>query len=135
MGFGKVAPAPFRLREVESAVVVESEGLLLQPAKQSARTNEAASLNFTKTSQLRTISRCFQFEPAMLRGGYILVKTEINPFHCNEFATRGNVKINVLPEFSSLSAWMVPPCDWMTWWAMARPRPVPPDSRDRALST
>ena len=47
----------------------------------------------------------------------------------------GRVKRKVEPWASSLSARMVP------WWAntmclaMARPRPVPPDSRERALST
>ena len=47
----------------------------------------------------------------------------------------GRVKRKVLPWPSSLSARMEPPWASMMCLAIARPRPVPPDSRERALST
>ena len=47
----------------------------------------------------------------------------------------GRVKTKVLPRVSSLSARMEPPWARMMCLAMARPKPVPPDSRERALST
>ncbi len=45
------------------------------------------------------------------------------------------VKKNVLPLFKSLSARMVPPWARMMCLAIDRPSPVPPDSRERPLST
>ena len=47
----------------------------------------------------------------------------------------GRVNRKVLPWLSSLSARMEPPWASMMCLAMARPSPVPPDSRERALST
>ena len=47
----------------------------------------------------------------------------------------GRVNKKVEPWASSLSARMEPPWASMMCLAMARPRPVPPDSRERALST
>ncbi len=47
----------------------------------------------------------------------------------------GSVNKNAEPWFSSLSARIVPPCASTMCLAMARPSPVPPDSRERALST
>ena len=47
----------------------------------------------------------------------------------------GRAKTNVAPCASSLSARMEPPWARMMCLAMARPKPVPPDSRERALST
>ena len=48
---------------------------------------------------------------------------------------RGRVKKKVEPWPSALSTRMRPPWASTMCLAMARPRPVPPDSRERALST
>src|ERR671911_1188512 len=50
-------------------------------------------------------------------------------------AATGNWNVNVLPFPGSLSAQIRPPCASTTERAMARPIPVPPSSRERALST
>src|SRR5438093_8299396 len=47
----------------------------------------------------------------------------------------GRSKVNTLPFPTSLSARMRPPCASTTDRAMARPMPVPPASRARAVST
>ena len=51
------------------------------------------------------------------------------------FVMMGSSMMNVVPLFSSLSARMSPSCKSTIWRTMDRPRPVPPVSRERALST
>ena len=47
----------------------------------------------------------------------------------------GKDRTNVVPLPNLLSTLMVPSILSTTWRTMERPRPVPPTSRDRALST
>ena len=47
----------------------------------------------------------------------------------------GRSMMKVVPLFSSLSARISPSCKSTIWRTMDRPRPVPPVSRERALST
>ena len=52
-----------------------------------------------------------------------------------KFTEQGSVTVQVVPWPGVLSSSMVPPWAWMMLRAMLRPRPVPPCSRLRALST
>ena len=47
----------------------------------------------------------------------------------------GRETVNVLPAFTWLSTVSVPPWISAIHFAMERPKPVPPNSRERALST
>ncbi len=51
------------------------------------------------------------------------------------YSASGSVKQNRLPTPSSLSTHICPRCDSTICFAIASPSPVPPESRDRALST
>jgi hypothetical protein len=71
---------------------------------------------------------CSDFTPRLLRAGGYVGNTVL-------VQAVGRVNRKVEPWARSLSARMEPPWANMMCLAMARPRPVPPDSRERALST
>src|ERR1035438_2526036 len=71
------------------------------------------------------------------KAGYIPVNflSSERKSYAGEASEEVRVNTNVDPWLSSLSARIVPTCARTMCLAMASPKPVPPDSRERALST
>jgi len=101
---------------------------VLYPGPRPSRSNCEQSVdNRGDKSMIRRASRPPDHGP--------LGNCPITRIYTEALSAAGSVNKKVDPWLSSLSARIVPPCASTMCLAMASPSPVPPDSRERALST